>query len=124
MGLPQGLPEVRVPPPDSYSLRLIAQRSLYDAGVTLGACASLAGLVPAAVLHVNSHDLERIGVATGDRVRVRSSRASVVLEVAADEGVTRGTAALGFNLGSADAAGVAALIEVSQPVVDVRLETL
>jgi NADH-quinone oxidoreductase subunit G len=124
MGLPRSLPEVRVPPADSYSLRLIAQRSLYDGGVTIGACASLAALVPAAVLHVNSHDLERIGVATGDRVRVRSSRTSAVLEVAADEGVTRGTAALGFNLRSADAAGVAALIEVSRPVVDVRLETL
>jgi len=115
-----------VPPADSYSLRLVVQRVLYDGGVTLGACASLAALVPPAALRVNSHDLERFGVSSGGRVRVRSSRGSVVLEVMADDGVIRGTAVLGFNLGAGggDTSRAASLMDVGEPVVDVRLETL
>jgi predicted molibdopterin-dependent oxidoreductase YjgC len=105
-------------------LRLVAPRKLYDDGVTLGACESLVALAPSAVVRVNPYDLDRIGVTTGGGVRVRSSRASLVLEVLADDDIPRGTAVVGFNLDAGDTAGAASLIDASQPVVDVRLETL
>ena len=124
IGWPRPLDAARVPPMDSYSLRLVASRRLYDDGVTLGACKSLAALTPSAVVHVNSHDLDRMGLSTGDSVRVRSSRASLVLEAVADDDTARGTAEIGFNLDAGDGAGVSCLVDASQPVTDVRLETL
>ncbi|MDQ3897886.1 MAG: hypothetical protein M3326_11720, partial [Actinomycetota bacterium] len=66
-------------------------------------------------------DLGRMGATTGDRVRVSSSRRSLVLDVAADAGVLRGSAVLAFN---APGEGAAELIDVTQPVTDVRIETV
>ncbi|HTC85667.1 MAG TPA: molybdopterin dinucleotide binding domain-containing protein, partial [Candidatus Acidoferrum sp.] len=65
-------------------------------------------------------ELERIGVTTGDRVRVTSNRTSMVLQAIADAGVPRGSAALEFNL---TGIGAADLIDAGQPVTDVRVET-
>jgi len=124
LGRPQAASDSRVPPPDSYSLRLVATRRLYDDGVMLGACDALAALSPQAIVRVNSHDLDRIGVSTGDMVRLRSSRAAVELEVISDDGVVRGTAVVGFNLDAGDTAGAAALVDATVAVVDVRLETV
>jgi len=121
---PQQVQPTRVPPADSYSLRLVAPRRLYDDGVMLGACGSLMSLAQNAVARVNSHDLDRIGVATGDSVRLRSSRSSLVVEAVADDEVLRGTAVVEFNLDAGDTEGAASLIEAAQPVADVRLETL
>jgi NADH-quinone oxidoreductase subunit G len=115
--------QVRVPPQDSYSLRLVSPRRLYDDGVMLGACESLASLAPGATVHVNPHDLDRIGVASGGRVRVRSARAAVVLEAVADDTLARGLAIVPFNLDAGESAGAAALIDAGEPVTDVRLET-
>ncbi len=42
-----------VPAPDGASLRLVSPRRLYDRGVLLGACPSLAPLAPAATVRVN-----------------------------------------------------------------------
>ncbi|MGH9029256.1 MAG: molybdopterin oxidoreductase family protein, partial [Acidimicrobiales bacterium] len=114
---------LRVPPPDSYSMRLVAPRRLYDDGVMLGACDSLDSLAPAAVAHLNPEDLDRLGVASGGNVRLRSSRGAVVLEALADGEVTKGVAVVGFNLDAADSSAASALIDSAQPVTDVRLET-
>jgi anaerobic selenocysteine-containing dehydrogenase len=65
-----------------------------------------------------------MGLSTGDSVRVRSSRASLVLDAVADDGIPRGTAEIGFNLDAGDGAGASSLVDASQPVADVRLETL
>jgi len=124
IGWPQAVVQARVPPMDSYSLRLVVARRLYDQGVTLGACKSLAALAPSAVVRVNTHDLDRMGLSTGDSARVRSSRASLLLDAVADDGIPRGTAEIGFNLDAGDGAGASSLMDASQPVVDVRLETL
>jgi len=129
-----------LPAPDSYSLRLVSARRLYDHGVMVEACRSLAPLAPAATVRANPHDLGLLGVTTSQRVRVRSSRAALDLEAIADDGVPRGVVCIDFNLhghgagaddaGADDAGGghvpggASALIDVRQPVVDVRLETL
>jgi anaerobic selenocysteine-containing dehydrogenase len=112
-----------VPALDEDSLRLVAGRRLYDDGVLLGACASLAPLASPAAVRANPHDLARLGISTSSQVTVRSARGAVVLEVIADDGVPRGVASIDFNLRVDGRAGASALIDGRAPVVDVRLET-
>jgi len=115
-GSPRGLPKL-----DSYSLRLVSGHTLYDQGVGVQRSPSLAGLTPPPRLRANPYDLDRLGLTTGDRARVRSDHASLVIEVVADGGVPRGSAALPFNL---EGESAAELIVASGPVTDVRLETV
>ncbi len=111
----------QAPPIDAYSLRLVAVRTLYDAGALVTRSPSLAALAAGPCLRVNPADLGRMGVTTGDRVRVSSSRRSLVLDVAADPHVLRGSAVLVFN---APGEGAAELIDASQTVTDLRVETV
>jgi predicted molibdopterin-dependent oxidoreductase YjgC len=127
-----------VPAPDGYSLRLVSPRLLYDDGVLLEASPSPAPLTAPSTVRANPYDLGRLGVTTAARVMVRSSRAAMVFEAVADDGVPRGVACIDFNLhgdGSAlelesndgdstERASASALIDARHPVVDVRLETL
>jgi NADH-quinone oxidoreductase subunit G len=110
-----------VPKLDSYSLRLVATRTLWDAGTLAQHSPHLADLHPAQRLRVNPYDLDRLGVASGGRIRVVSPRTSLVVDVVADTGVPRGVASLLFNL---PGDGVAELIDATEPVTDVRLETV
>jgi NADH-quinone oxidoreductase subunit G len=140
MRWPQPGPSVTLPAPDSYSLRLVSGRRLYDDGVLLGACPSLAALVVPAVVRAHPHDLEKLGMGDGGPVRMRWARGELVLEAVADDSVPRGAAAIDFNLatgnGGTDAvptagataggggrAAAATLIDSRQAVVDVRMET-
>ena len=60
---------------DAYSLRLVAARTLYDAGSTAASSPPLAALAPGLALVVHPSDLARLGVAAeGDDVRVTSAR--------------------------------------------------
>jgi NADH-quinone oxidoreductase subunit G len=111
----------QAPPVDAYSLRLVAPRTLYDAGTLVQRSPSLAALAAGPCLRANPADLGRLGVTTGDRVRVSSARTSLVLDTAADPGVLRGSAVLVFN---APGEGAAELIDASQPVTDLRVETV
>jgi anaerobic selenocysteine-containing dehydrogenase len=87
---------------------------------------SLTPLVPALVARANPYDLDRLGLVTGDQVRVRSPRGSLVLPAAADDQVPRGVLALAFNVpaGEGPANAVAALIDATAVVNDVRLESV
>ena len=114
-------PRSDTPAADSYSLRLVSSRALYDRGTQVQRSPSLERLVRPQVLQVNPYDLDRLGVATGDRVRVRSPRGNFVLAVEAEPGLPRGSAALPFN---AEVPGAADLIDATGPVTDIRLETL
>jgi anaerobic selenocysteine-containing dehydrogenase len=116
-----GAAATQAPPVDAYSLRLVAPRALFDAGAIVQRSPSLAQLAQAPCLRVNPSDLGRMGVTTGDRVRVTSSRRSLALDVVADAGVLRGSAVLVFN---APGEGAAELIDANQPVTDLRLETV
>ena len=134
-GVPAG-EAPHIPPIDSYSLRLVSSRQLYDGGIALAGSPSLAGLVPTAVARANPYDLDRLGLTTGDPVRVRSARGSLVLPADADAGVPRGVVAVDFNLplgtaadgpdagadGVANAAAV--LIDAADAVTDVRMESV
>ena len=109
------------PPLDGYALRLVTSRPLYDAGTIVQKSPSLAGLGRATVLRANPYDLDRLGLGNGGRVRVRSKhRGGFVVEAVPDAAVPRGSAWVPFNpVGD----GAAELIDATQPVNDVRVET-
>jgi NADH-quinone oxidoreductase subunit G len=111
----------RVPILDSYSLRLVATRTLWDNGTLVQHSPSLASLPPPLRLRVNPYDLDRLGVRSGGQVRVISTRTSMVLDVLADTGVPRGSASLLFNV---PGDGAADLMDATSPVTDVRIETV
>jgi NADH-quinone oxidoreductase subunit G len=112
----------RVPITDSYSHRLLAGRRLYDHGAAVQSIPALAGLVAASPLRANPHDLDDLGVAAGGQVRVRTARASAVVEVDPDPTLPRRVVAVDFNvpLGRGTAGD---LIDSSLPVTELRMET-
>jgi NADH-quinone oxidoreductase subunit G len=127
-GIPSSDPEdAHVAPADSYALRLVATRRLYDAGSSVTGSPSLTPLVPPLVARANPYDLDRLGATTGHRVRVRSTRGELVLPAEADPGVPRGAVAVDFNVpvgpGTSGNA-VATLIDSRNPVTEVRLESV
>ena len=109
-----------VPPVDAYSLRLVSGRKLYDDGTAVRHSPSLAPLAPGPTLRINPYDLDRLGVSTGQEVKVTSARGSLTTTVQADAGVPRGAVAMAFNQ---PGDGAADLIDVSRPVTEVRVET-
>ncbi|MGA2521048.1 MAG: NADH-quinone oxidoreductase subunit NuoG [Acidimicrobiales bacterium] len=121
---PQPVEAPHLPADDSYSLRLVSTRRLYDTGVLVGACDPLAALAPAATVRANPYELDRLGVGAGQRVRVRSARGALELEARPDDALPRGVVSVGFNLDAGDGLGASSLIDAGEAVVDVRLETL
>ena len=122
-----GTDPLPVPKADSYALRLVACRRLYDAGSSVTGSPSLTPLVPALVARANPYDLDRLGAATGDRVKVRSARGELILAAESDEGVPRGVVAIDFNVpdgASAPGNAAATLIDSRALVTDVRLESV
>src|SRR5581483_6583792 len=82
----------QVPSLDAYSLRLVSSHVLYDHGTVVQASPALAHRAQPGRLHVNPHDLDRLGVATGGWVRMTWPTGSESIEVEADVGVPRGSA--------------------------------
>jgi anaerobic selenocysteine-containing dehydrogenase len=85
------------------------------------------------VVRANPYDLDRLGITTGDPVRIRSARGALVLPAEASNGIPRGVAAVDFGLpapadgaaGSPPAPNAAALlIDPAAAVTDVRLESV
>ncbi len=122
-----GAAPLQIPKADSYSLRLMSGRRLYDAGSSVTGSPSLTPLVPTLVARANPYDLDRLGAQTGDRVKVRSARGELILAAESDEGVARGVVAIDFNVPDGESApcnAVATLIDSRQLVTDVRLESV
>jgi NADH-quinone oxidoreductase subunit G len=109
------------PAVDQYSLRLIAPRKLYDLGTLVQHAPSLAELAPGSTLLVNPADLDRLGVGDGRQVKVVSSRTTLTLEAHASPTTPVGCAVMTFNQPGVDPA---VLIDATQPVTDLRVETL
>jgi len=108
---------------DSYSMRLVASRTLYDGGAAVGAVPALAGLVAPSPLRVNPQDLDDLGVVPGGSVRIRTATASAEVTVLADPSLPRKVVSADFNVPLGETT-VADLIDTSAPVVDLRMETL
>lgn len=108
-----------VPPRSSYSLRLVVNRTLYDAGSAISHCASSASLAPESTVRLSPGDAAPMGVENGTVVTVSSSHGSVSVPVTIDAGVPRGVAVMRHNLAAVDS-GV--LIDATEPVCDIRVE--
>ena len=121
-GLPVDLDVPHVTPVDSYSMLLVASRSLYDLGAAVAEVPALAGLVQPQALRVNPHDLDDLGVAAGGSVRLRTGAASLVVEVAPDPSLPRKVVAADFNVPLTEGT-IADLIDTGAPRVEVRMET-
>jgi NADH-quinone oxidoreductase subunit G len=112
----------RVSLTDSYSLRLVSSRRLYDRGAAVAASPALSELVDPSPLRVNPHDLDDLGVASGGNVRIRTARASLVVPAVPDPSLPRKVVAADFNVPMAEGS-VADLIDIGAPVTELRLET-
>ena len=112
------------PPVDRYAWRLVVRRGLYDHGTLVQSASSLAPLARDQELHLRPQEMEKLGVAPGDDVRVRSSRGELVLAVVGDRAVPNGVALLEFNATPIDESSASALIDSSAPAVEVRVETV
>ncbi|MGA0220427.1 MAG: molybdopterin-dependent oxidoreductase, partial [Ilumatobacteraceae bacterium] len=110
----------------NYDFRLVLSRRLYDAAVSTATSPSLESLPGGRGLSVHPSDLERIGVSSGDDVKVIGSRGSVVLPVCVDDRVNRGTVWAPFNqpTGELSEGDVRDVVDVDAPVTDVRIERL
>ncbi len=121
---PKAAPAV-IPQPDSYSLRLVTSRTLYDNGTLTQASPALAKLAPGPHVRLNPGEVERHGLTHGSNVRLVSQTADVVLSVVADDRVPRGAAFVPFNQ---QGSGAADLIDVAtmgtEGVTKVRLESV
>jgi NADH-quinone oxidoreductase subunit G len=109
---------------DAYSHRLVLSRVLYDESTLVATSPSMSGLVASPTLRVHPTELAKLGLAPGDKVRVRSARAAVEIATTADESVDRRVVAARFTQDVAGEYDLAALIDASLLATDVRLETL
>jgi formate dehydrogenase major subunit len=109
---------------DSYALRVVASRRLYDRGAVVLASEALANLVEPTSLAAHPYDLDRLGAVTGDVVRVVTAKGSFELDVTSDSGVTRGTVQMALNStsGGFDVVG-SSMIESASSVTEIRLES-
>jgi NADH-quinone oxidoreductase subunit G len=126
---PPALPELPVPPRvDAYSHRLVARRLLFGGGTLVAHSPSLARLVPRQSLLAHPGVLEKLGIADGDEVRVRSARGDLVVAAALDATLDPRVVVLGTaGPGAGDAAALASashLVDATGLVTDVRLETI
>ena len=122
IALAADLGALALPPLDAYSLRLVSGRTLYGRGTLVQHAPALAPLAPPPCARANPSDLDRLGMGQGGRVRVRSNRASFVVDALPDPGVPRGSLSLPFNAAD-DGAGAGELIDATAAVTDVRVET-
>ncbi|MEC9000379.1 MAG: NADH-quinone oxidoreductase subunit NuoG [Actinomycetota bacterium] len=107
-----------VPVNDAYGLRLVADRSMYDAGVLVSHSPSLAGLAPDTVAGLEPADLDRHGLAEGEVVDLIADRGTIQVAVTADPGIARGAVHLRFNQADVDAGR---LIDALVPVTGIRV---
>jgi len=117
------LPSVSFSSPgrNSYDYRLVMSRKLYDRAVGTQMSPSLVNLAPGAAVHVHPLDLDSLGVAEGDDVKVVSAKAASVLPVTADSRVPRGVVWSPFNQGGGTIEDV---VESAAITTDVRIERI
>ncbi len=115
---PQIVPPVR----DAYSFRLVVTRKMYDQGTIVQHAPHLAPLAASSPVPVrlNPADLERLGVAAGQRLKVTSAKGSIIASAAEDPGVPRGTVAVVHDQSSGSALG---LVDTTALITDVNVET-
>jgi len=107
-------------PVDTYSLRAVTARRLYDAGTLVQRAPTLAALAPGPSLRLNPYDFGRLGVPAGTPVRVTARRGDQVVPAHQDDAVPRGAAALTLNQPDHPAGD---LLTAEDAVTEVQVET-
>ena len=115
---PGGVP---LAPRDAYALRLVASRRLYDEGVAVQASPSMAALPPGAVVRLSPADANRLGVASGDPVRLSGSRSASEVTATIDPALAAGSVGIWFNQPGVSAS---AYIDATEAVTTLQVETL
>jgi NADH-quinone oxidoreductase subunit G len=113
-------PVVDAHPVDSYSHRLVLDRTMYDLATAVQTCRSMAGLAGPSRLRLNPHDIEQLGVGKGEELRVTSPRGAITIEASADATVPRGVAAIAVNHEGPDPR---ALVTPHSTMTEVRVDT-
>jgi len=109
-------------PADEHRCRLVIRRRLYDRGTLVQSAGSLAPLARSQELRLSPEVMGRLGVDTGDQVRVRSGRGEVVVPAVGDGGVPAGVALLQFNAARASETNASALVDWSVRAVEIEVE--
>ena len=117
------LPTVSIPEAgrNSYDYRLVVSRKLYDRAVGTQMSRSLVKLAPGSAAHINPLDLDSIGLAAGDEVKIVSAKAASVLPLMANAAVPRGVVWSPFNQGDGNIEDV---IDSQASTTDVRIERI
>jgi len=106
---------------DSYSYRLVIDRTMYDGGTQTTMCPSIADLSAPGAIRINTAEAAKLGVVTGVTVRLSSQRASVEGPVLVDDSIASGIVAVAHNHAGLD---VRSLIDMNELVTDIRIETV
>ncbi len=115
---------VDVPLADAYALRVVLSRRLYDRGIAMQGSPALHALVPTTTLALNHFDLDRLGVKSGDLVKVTGPKGSFELAVELNEGVARGTVDVAIGTRSdGNEYVIDKLSDPHSPITQIRLET-
>ncbi len=115
------VPAVVLADRNAYDFRLVVSRKLYDQAVATVHAPSLAPLAQSGAVYVHPLDVARVGSAVGTDVKISTPRATIVLPLATDDSVQRGTAWVPFNQAGPSAGE---LIDAAAAVTDVRIESL
>ena len=91
---------------------LHSARTLYDDGVRVRHCTSLAPLAPGAVAHINPADAPGLGVKNGSAVKVTTGHGEGVFTAIVDEGTPSGVVYVPFNQVGADSLGTDPVVRV------------
>jgi NADH-quinone oxidoreductase subunit G len=129
---PAARPVSSASPPAGHSLRLVARRTMWDAGTLVQESPSVNGLHPQLAVSVHPDDLARLQVSPAQAanaevatkaLRLTSRKGSLVAPAVADPRVLPGTAVVPFNLPGGGAGGLvdaaADWTEVTAEVVEV-----
>jgi len=89
-------------PFDSYSMRLVVGKKMFDQGTVIQMSQSLRMLAEPSELRINQYDFERLGIEEGTLVKVSSGEKSINIKVKVDNRVPRSSALIYLNLEGAD----------------------
>jgi NADH-quinone oxidoreductase subunit G len=117
----RAVPDGDAPLRNRYDYRLVLSRQLYDRAVGTSRSPSLAPLAGTSSAHVHPLDLDALGVAAGDEVRVVAPRGTVLLPIVADPRVPRGALRVPFNVAGT---AITDLVDAGAAAVDVRVERI
>ena len=110
---------VETRPVDSYAMRLIVGKRMFDQGTVTQMSPSLCSLAEQSQLRINQYDFNRLGIQEGTQVEVSSGGKSISISVKVDNRVPRSSALIYTNLEGADPRE---LLSDDEHSIDIRID--